>query len=71
MVEVRYAVLKLLQKTFDDIDKEMRSYTFKKDGENLIKSAKVRFALKHLRQETLSRVASIGKEFEPEITEEK
>lgn len=65
MLEVRYAVLKLIKSFFDDIDKELRKHTYKDiHGQTVIKSARARLGIKGIRNDKLRQVATLGEDKE-------
>ena len=64
MKEVRQSVGELVTSIFDAIDKEIKDNTYREGTKTLVRAAKVRFAIKHLRQETLHNIANMGKEYE-------
>lgn len=67
MVNIRKSIHDLVKDIFDTIDQEIESNTAILENEKIVKASKVRFALKHLRQEKLMAISNIGKEYEPEL----
>ena len=64
MLDIRNAVYNLVKNVFDEIDRDLESFTFTKDNVKMIRASRARLKLKSTRKSTLEHIAAIGEEYE-------